>query len=62
MLRYKREDVEFARTHKLELLWRRARNLLSEAYPDNDDSARGEDVERVLMQLQSFDPSSEHFR
>lgn len=60
-LRYKREKVEFTRTHKLELLWRRARSLLAEVYPD-DDPARVEDVERVLMQLQSFDPTSEHFR
>lgn len=60
-LRYKRENVEFTRTHKLELLWRRARSLLAEVYPD-DDPGRVQDVERVLMQLQSFDPTSEHFR
>lgn len=60
-LRYKGENVEMTRTHKLELLWRRARSLLAEAYPD-DDAARVEDVKRVLMQLQSLDPTSQHFR
>lgn len=60
-LRCKGEEVNFRHTHKLELLWRQARKLLTEVYPD-DDVAAVDDVERVLMQLQSFDPTSEHFR
>ena len=59
--RCKRVEVEFPRTHKIEALWSRTRKLLDEVYPD-DDRARLDDVERVLTQLQGFDPTSEHFR
>lgn len=59
--RYKREAPEFPHTHKVEVLWSRTRKLLDEVYPD-DDRARVDDVERILSQLQGFDPTSEHFR
>ncbi|MCP2243524.1 hypothetical protein LX86_002254 [Lentzea aerocolonigenes] len=58
--RYKDEEVDFPRTHKLEVLWRKARKLLNEVYPD--DTAAIDDVERLLLQLQACDPTSEHFR
>ncbi|MEC3980411.1 hypothetical protein [Amycolatopsis sp. H20-H5] len=59
--RCKREEVDFPRTHKIGPLWSRTRKLLDEVYRD-DDRARLDDVERILTQLQDFDPTSEHFR
>ncbi|HKR82510.1 MAG TPA: hypothetical protein VJR27_05965 [Candidatus Saccharimonadales bacterium] len=59
--RCKRVEVEFPRTHKIGLLWEQTRTLLEEIFP-TEDADHLDDVERVLRQLQGFDPTSEHFR
>jgi len=59
--RYRLEPSEVLKTHKLNLLWSRTRKLLEEAVPEEDQTTL-DNVERVLLQLHSFDPTSEHFR
>jgi hypothetical protein len=60
--RYNRESIELPKTHKLDHLWRVARLLLEQAVPDGDEKKDLDNIERVLLQLHSFDPTSEHFR
>ncbi|MFE9651383.1 hypothetical protein ACFYO0_46405 [Streptomyces sp. NPDC006365] len=49
------------RTHRIDLLWQAARPLLERSFPGDDDSTL-DDVDRVLSQLHSLDPTSEQFR
>lgn len=62
MRTYRREPMELPKNHVIDHLWRVARPLLSEAFPDDDEKKDLDNAERVLMQLHSFDPTSEHFR
>jgi hypothetical protein len=55
---YQREPMEFPRSHKLDVLWRRLHEPLLEISPDEDTLH----IERLLLQLQEVDPTSEHFR
>jgi hypothetical protein len=59
--KYRQEPINLPRTHRIDQLWRWVRPLLEEAFPGEptDDL---DNAERVLMQLQGFDPTSEHFR
>jgi hypothetical protein len=57
---YQREEGDFPRTHKIDLLWRQVRPLLEAVCPD-EDPADMDNVERILTQLQGFDPTSDHF-
>ena len=58
---YCRQAVTVPKTHRIDHLWRVARALLKQAFPSEsrDDL---DNAERVLMQLNGFDPTSEHFR
>lgn len=58
---YRREPMELRKTHKIDHLWRVARPLLERGFP-SEPKEDLDDVERVLLQLHSFDPTSEHFR
>lgn len=59
--KYHRGPVELRKTHKIGDLWKLARPLLEQAFPDDDQDAVLHS-ERVLMQLNALDPTSEHFR
>jgi hypothetical protein len=61
MRKYRQEPIDPQRTHRIDHLWDRVRPLLEKAFPGSptDDL---DNAGRVLMQLQSFDPTSEHFR
>ncbi|MFF5181429.1 hypothetical protein ACFY2Q_25655 [Micromonospora sp. NPDC000316] len=58
---YRREPANLPLTHKIDQLWRVARPLLRDAFP-GDSQKDLDNAERVLLQLNSFDPTSEHFR
>jgi hypothetical protein len=58
---HERASGEFPRTHKIDVLWKQARDLFEKVFP-NEDPADIQNVERILTQLQGFDPTSEHFR
>ncbi|MEV5543102.1 hypothetical protein AB0L13_40405 [Saccharopolyspora shandongensis] len=60
LCRWHRQSAELLKTHRIDVLWRRVRPLLDAAYPD--ETSDTDHVDRVLAQLQTFDPSSEHFR
>ncbi|MFI0469282.1 hypothetical protein ACH347_34855 [Saccharopolyspora sp. 5N102] len=62
LCRWHRQPAELLKTHKIDVLWGRVRPLLDAAYQDETDMADVDHVDRVLAQLQTFDPSSEHFR
>ena len=58
---YQRTDEALPRTHKIDVLWKSARRQLEEVFPEepHDDL---DNTERVLLQLNALDPTSEHFR
>ena len=58
---YEREDDELRKTHKIDQLWQIARPLLENSFP-NEAGDELDHTERILMQLSSLDPTSEHFR
>jgi len=58
---YRRETAGLPLTHKIDQLWRVARPLIQDAFP-SDSQDPLDNTERVLLQLNSFDPTSEHFR
>ncbi len=58
---YRREVADVPRTHRIDHLWRVARPLLKDAFPSESHEDL-DNAERVLLQLQGFDPTSEHFR
>jgi hypothetical protein len=58
---YLREPIELPRTHRLNVLWRVVRQCLERAWPDDDHRALNE-AGRIILQLDGFDPTSEHFR
>ncbi|MER7893470.1 hypothetical protein ABTX15_26995 [Micromonospora sp. NPDC094482] len=58
---YRREPANLPLTHKIDQLWRMARPLLQDAFP-SDSQEDLDNAERVLLQLNRFDPTSEHFR
>ncbi|MGH3832346.1 MAG: hypothetical protein ACRDRS_18205 [Pseudonocardiaceae bacterium] len=62
MRTYRREPMELPKTHKIDHLWRVARLLLAQVFPDDDEEKNLDNAERVLIQLHGFDPTSEHFR
>jgi hypothetical protein len=55
---HNRQPREFPRSHKLDVLWRLLCKPLLEIFPDEETKH----VERLLLQLQQLDPTSEHFR
>jgi hypothetical protein len=59
--RYLRESIELPRTHRLDVLWRIVRECLERAWP-NDHHRELDDAEQIILQLDGFDPTSEHFR
>lgn len=59
--KYLRKPAELPRTHKIDHLWRLARPLLEQAFPE-DSNEDLDNTERIAMQLHGFDPTSEHFR
>ena len=59
--RYLRESIELPRTHRLDVLWRVVRQCLERAWPD-DDHHELDEAGRIILQLDGFDPTSEHFR
>ncbi len=59
--KYHGEPVPIPKTHKIDQLRKLTRPLLERAFPD-DDAAAVLNAERVLLQLNELDPSSEHFR
>lgn len=58
--RWQKQPEEILRTHKINVLWAQVRPLLDSAYPGENSDI--DHVDRILKQLQMFDPSSEHFR
>ena len=61
--RYLRESIELPRTHRLDVLWRIVRERLERAWPEPDDDNRSlDEAGRIILQLDGFDPTSEHFR
>ena len=59
--RYLREAIPLPRTHRLDILWRATRQCLERAWPDEENHDLN-DAGRIILQLNSFDPTSEHFR
>lgn len=59
--KYLREPIELPRTHRLDVLWRVVRGCLERAWPD-DDRRDLDEAGRIVLQLDGFDPTSEHFR
>ena len=59
--KYLREPIELPRTHRLDVLWRLVRACLERAWPD-DDHHDLDEAGRIVLQLDGFDPTSEHFR
>ncbi|MFI9010561.1 hypothetical protein ACIGNX_25330 [Actinosynnema sp. NPDC053489] len=55
---YDRKPRGFLKSHKLDILWNSLRKSLRAIFPDENI----ENVERLLLQLQEVDPTSEHFR
>jgi hypothetical protein len=55
---HNRQPPDFPRSHKLDVLWRLLYKPLLEIFPAEET----EHVERLLLQLQQLDPTSEHFR
>lgn len=60
--KYHREPVPVMKTHKIDLLWKKARPLLDRAFPGEEDEEGTHHADRLLRQLQEIDPNSEHFR
>lgn len=61
--KYLGDTVEIPRTHRLDVLWRIVRKRLERAWPEPDDDNRSlDEAGRIILQLDSFDPTSEHFR
>jgi hypothetical protein len=59
--RYLRETIELPRTHRLGVLWRVVRACLERAWPD-ECHREFDEAGRIILQLDGFDPTSEHFR
>lgn len=59
--RYLRESIQLPRTHRLDILWRVTRQCLERAWPGEEGNDL-DHAERIIMQLDRFDPTSEHFR
>jgi hypothetical protein len=59
--RYLHEEISLLRTHRLDLLWHATRQCLERAWPDEENYDL-KDAGRIILQLNGFDPTSEHFR
>jgi len=61
--KYLRKPVDVPRTHRLEVLWRIVRERLERVWANpHDDNRYLDNAGHIILQLDSFDPTSEHFR